>query len=659
MSDAYGTWDSPLDAANVAGDSLDIGHLTLHDERPYWIERRPTEDGRGVVLRGGDGTPTELTPSDHDVRTLVHEYGGGDFTIVDGDVIYARFADQRLYRTTADDGEPTPLTPAPPEDRSARYADLEITPDDQRLYCVRERHHGTDADTEPVTELVTVPTTGGDPTVVASGADFYSFPRLSPTGDRLAWTTWNHPQMPWDGTTLHVASVADDGTLTDTRTLIGGPNESVFQPGWSPTGDLYAVSDRSGWWNLYQVDPDDGGVHAIQREAAEYGVPQWVFGLATYGFRPDGSIIAVRQSGTSFDLLHFDADGSVRAQYETPFGAFRHTRLRVGTASLLAVLGGPTQPPSVVQWTPGEDPTIHRQSTSIDVDDAYISTPEPISFPTGDAEAETAYALYYPPRNPAATPSPDDRPPLVTIVHGGPTSLTLPVYNSDIQYFTTRGFAVVDVNYRGSTGYGREYRDRLDEEWGIVDVEDCVAAARYLADRGDVDDDRLAIRGGSAGGYATLAALAFHDAFDAGASYYGVADLRALADHTHKFESRYLDGLVGPLPDAADVYDARSPANHADGITAPLLVLQGGEDQVVPPAQAEDIVRPVADRGSRYAYIEFPTERHGFRSQAAREAALTAELGFYATVFEFDPANVDPLQLTSGEFEKTTVDTDD
>lgn len=656
MSDAYGTWSSPLDAAAVAGDSLDFGHLELHEGTPYWIERRPSEDGRGVVVRGATD-PTEVTPPDHDVRTLVHEYGGGDFTVVDGDVIYTRFADQRLYRTT-DDQHADPLTPEPPEERSARYADLEVDPDRERLYGVRERHHGPDAATEAVTELVTIPLAGGEPTVVASGADFYAFPRLSPDGDHLAWLTWNHPQMPWDGTTLKVAAIDADGDLESPRPLLGGETESVFQPAWSPRNELYAVSDRSGWWNLYRVPLDSGDAEPVHPDEAEYGVPQWVFGLGTYGFKPDGTLITMRHSGTDTELLSFDADGDLQARHPVPFGALPHTRLRVGADTLLAEAGGPTQPGSIVQWRPGEDPTILRQSNRVDLPDAYIATPEPITFPTGDDGKEVAHALYYPPTNPDASPPPDERPPLVTMVHGGPTSQTLPVYSPETQFFTTRGIAVVDVNYRGSTGYGRAYRDRLDGEWGIVDVQDCVAAARYLADRGSVDGNRLAIRGGSAGGYATLAALAFHDAFDAGASYYGVADLRALAEHTHKFERRYLDGLVGPLPEAADVYEARSPANHAEDITVPLLVLQGGQDQVVPPEQAEDIVHPIADSGVPYAYIEFPSERHGFRTAAARERALTTELGFYASVFDFDPDGPPRLRLTRGEFHKETVETD-
>ncbi|MFB6104921.1 MAG: prolyl oligopeptidase family serine peptidase [Halobacteriaceae archaeon] len=656
MSDPYGTWSSPLDPGTVAGDSLNFGHLVLEQDTPYWVERRPAEDGRGVVLRGDPDGPTAITPDDHDVRTLVHEYGGGDFTVVDGDVIYARFTDQRLYRV-ADDSEPTPLTPDPPEERSARYADLEATPTGDRLYCVRERHHGPDASEEPVTELVTLPTTGGDPTVVAAGQDFYSFPRLDPAGEHLAWTTWNHPRMPWDGTTLQVAPVDDDGSLGDVRTLMGGETESVFQPAWSPTGSLYAVSDRTGWWNLYRVPLDGSDPVALRTDAAEYGVPQWVFGLATYGFRPDGHLITMRQSGTTYDLLALDPDGSVTDRYPVPFGALPHTRLRVGASTVLAEVGGPTQPQSVAQWVPGEDPTVHRQASSIEMPTDYVSTPEAITFSTGDEEV--AHALFYPPTNPTVTPPSDERPPLVTMVHGGPTSQTLPVYKPEIQFFTTRGFAVVDVNYRGSTGYGRSYRDRLDGEWGVVDVEDCVAAARYLAEEGRVDGTRLAIRGGSAGGFATLAALAFRDTFDAGASYYGVADLRALAEDTHKFESRYLDGLVGTLPGAATVYEERSPVNHAGDIAAPLLVLQGGEDRVVPPAQAEDIVAALADNDVPYAYIEYPTERHGFRSQTAKEHALTSELGFYATVFEFDPDGADRLELTRGAVQKTTVDTED
>ena len=660
----YGAWPSPISATDVSDDKLDFGHVALADKTAYWLERRPDEGGRGVIVRADQaGETTEITPGDHDVRTLVHEYGGGDFGVHDGTVVYARFADQRLYRTAGSTDETKPITPEPPVEHGARYADLSFVPGEKRLYCVRERHYGEDAAEEAVNELVMVDLTGETPPeVVDSGHDFYSFPRVSPDGDRLAWTTWDHPQMPWDGTELHVAQIESDGTLTDVKTVMGGSDESVFQPAWGPEGELYAVSDRTGWWNLYLVVETDGTVDPtpIREEDASFGGPQWVFGLSTYDVLPDGNIVALRHADEEVTVGLIDPDdGSFEPQPAPVVGPA--AGLRTNGTTMLTTGGGPAQPASVVRWELGDageqSNAVIRQSFTLDVDASFVSEPEAVTFPTTDGDV--AHAYYYPPANPEVDAPEGDRPPLVTMVHGGPTSRTSGIVNLDVQFFTTRGFGVVDVNYRGSTGYGRAYRDTLLGEWGIVDVADCVNAAKHLAETGRGDPDRLAIRGGSAGGFATLAALAFHDTFAAGASYYGVADLRALAEHTHKFESRYLDGLVGPLPEAADIYEERSPAGHADGIDAPLLVLQGGEDRVVPPTQADEMVRSLVDTGTPYAYLEFENERHGFRSAAARRRALETELAFYAAAFSIDPPGVDPLELTRGEYHKEVVTADD
>lgn len=662
----YGEWPSPISASDVAGDTVSFGPVAVVDGVVYWLERRPSEDGRGVVVRADEsGETREVTPGDVDVRTLVHEYGGGDFTVHDGTCYVAAFDDQRLYRCPADgsagpggEADPTPITPDPEADRALRYADMTVSPDGARLYAVRERHEGPGTDDEAVNDLVVVPTDGGDPIVLAEGHDFYSFPRLSPDGDRLAWTTWDHPRMPWDGTELHVARVDSDGTLTDERVVMGGPEESVFQPGWGPDGDLYAVSDRTGWWNLYKLYPNgDAEPTNLTPEAAEFGVPQWAFGLSTYAFLDDGRIAVVRNREGRQSLCLLDASADTLREPDLPYDVYPHTRIVSDGNRLAFVAGSTTIPTSVVRWRPGAPgtgagegtpPETIRQSFDLSVDVDLLSEPEHVTFPTADGE--TAHAFYYPPRNPAVEAPVDERPPLVTKVHGGPTSQTNPAADLGIQFYTSRGIGVVDVNYRGSTGYGRDYRDRLKGEWGVADTADCVNAVRFLADEGRVDPDRLAITGGSAGGYAVLCALAFHDAFDAGASHYGVADLTALAEHTHKFESRYLDGLVGSLPEDRAVYDARSPAHHADGIDAPLLILQGGEDRVVPQDQAEDMVDALVETGTPYSYVLFPEERHGFRTAAARRRALELELAFYGRLFGFTPADDLPdLELHRGE----------
>ena len=651
----YGEWPSPLSAADVAAETLRLGHVAAEDGTVYWLERRPDEGGRGVIVRTGDDGQAEVTPETTDVRTLVHEYGGGDFTVHQGTVYYANFDDQRLYRT---DGrsEPTAITPEPETEHGLRYADLELSADGERLYAVRERHEGDGAEEEPVTELVRLPADGSSaPAVVAGGHDFYAAPRLSPDGDRIAWLSWDHPRMPWDGTELHVAEVDAAGDVENEQVVLGGPEESVFQPNWSPDGVLHAVSDRTGWWNLYALGATGEGEPTNRTpQEAEFGVPQWAFGLSTYAFLDDGRVAVLRnaEGRSSLCLL----DGTELNAVNMPFEAFPRAKLVSDGESLAFVAGGPATPPTVARWQPatavgGEaDPDVERltQAFELPLDAEAVSKPTHLDVPTRDGE--TTHAFYYPPQNPDVTAPEGETPPLVTMVHGGPTSQTLPVAKLGVQFWTSRGFAVADVNYRGSTGYGRDYRDALQGEWGVLDTADCVDTAEYLAETGRADGDRLAITGGSAGGYAVLCALAFHDTFDAGASHYGVADLEGLATHTHKFESRYLDGLVGSLPEARETYEARSPVFHADGIAEPLLLLQGGMDQVVPQAQAEDMVDALVENETPYAYVLFPEERHGFRTAEASRAALELELAFYGEAFGFGPADdLPPLELHRGE----------
>lgn len=655
----YGKWPSPISAERTASASINFGSIQIDDGTVYWLERRPSEDGRGVVVRHdpGDGN-RDITANDWDVRTLAHEYGGGDFAVHDGEVIFSHFDDQRVYRQ-APGAEPVALTPEPPTERGARYADYAISPDGDRCICVRERHYGEDDADEAVNELVRVSMDGGsEPTVLASGRDFYSFPRISPDGRRLAWTAWDHPRMPWDGTELYVADVATDGTLTNERVVMGGTSESIFQPAWSPDGTLHAVSDRSGWWNIYRIEDDEPTV--LREESAEYGTPQWVFGLSTYAFLDDGTVVAIRNRGGEHDLVQLDPDTGSADVLDLPFDAYSYPILRSDGNTVAFYGAGPRTPRSVVRWRPGEQPDVLRKAFELDFDEAYISVPTPVRFPSGEDGDVVAHGFYYPPTNPEVEPPADEMVPLITAVHGGPTGQSEPIADLEIQFFTSRGFGVFDVNYRGSTGYGRAYREALNGEWGVVDTEDCVNAARHLVDQGTVDGDRLAIRGSSSGGYATLCALAFHDQFDAGVSYYGIADLERLAEHTHKFESRYIDTLVGPLPEARETYRDRSPSYHANDIAVPLLMLQGEADRVVPASQAELLVDSLVEADTPYAYFEFEDERHGFRRANSRRMALELELAFYAEVFDFTPADdVPSIALTRGERSKQFVSSGD
>ncbi|QAU12109.1 S9 family peptidase [Halorubrum sp. BOL3-1] len=694
MPTPYGEWPSPVAPEDVAADARSFASVTTDGDHVYWLERRPSEGGRGVVCRlptdDPAARPTEVTPADVDVRTLVHQYGGGDFLVTDGTVLAANMDDQRLYRLPADgsavdgDAEPTPVTPAPPEPMAHRYADMRVAPDGETVYAVRERHAGPVTDGDPRNELIRLRLSpepsenadgGGavaDPVVVAGGSDFYAAPRPAPDDDRLAYLRWDHPNMPWDGTELVVAAVDEAGDLRRERVVAGGPDESVVSPKWSPDGVLHAADDRTGWWNIYRfragagdgAGADRGAGDAALPTAADaeniheapiaFGVPMWTLGVSTFAFRDDGRIATLATESGEPSLRLLDPETGDMTDPGLPYTSFRPASIR-SDGERVVFAGHRTDAPSaVVEWrsqgSDGGATTRLREADDDALDPAYVSEPEPIAFPTGDAvgaDDATAHAHYYPPHNPDVEPPGDTAPPLLVRVHGGPTSRSEASLSSTVQFWTTRGVGVLAVNYRGSTGYGRAFREALKGEWGLRDVLDCVNAARYAAAEGLADSDRLAISGGSAGGFAVLAALAFHDAFDAGASYYGVADLRALAEETHKFESRYLDGLVGSLPDAADVYEARSPVAHAEGIAAPLLLLQGGEDEVVPPAQAEAMIDALVANETPYAYVEFPEERHGFRDADNVARAHAAELGFYAAAFGFDPAgdvaDVEPL----------------
>jgi dipeptidyl aminopeptidase/acylaminoacyl peptidase len=638
----YGSWTSPITPALLTSGSRRFSMSPTIDGDAVWFgESRPAEAGRTVLMvHRADGSIVDAVPAGVNVRTSVHEYGGGAYVTRDGVAVYADFADQRLYRVRPGEA-PVAITPVPPSERSLRYADGRFRPGTDDMVWVRERH-GDDGSV--VNELVRIPLDGSrEPEVVASGHDFYASPRFSPDGSRLAFLAWDQPQMPWDGTELHVADVAADGSIGASTLVAGGPEESIFQPEWSPSGVLHFVSDRTGWWNLYALEAD--GARALAPRAEEFGTPAWVFGYSTYGFLEDGRIVCRREVGGETPIGILDPATGELLDLDLPFEVVFPIVTVAGTRVVLGV-GGPRRPSAIVALdVRTADAEVLAEADLPAVDPAYFSVPRPIAFPTTDGA--TAYAYHYPPTNPDFAAPDGELPPLLVLSHGGPTAAVDAEFNLEVQFFTSRGFAVVDVNYRGSTGYGRDYRRALNGRWGIVDVDDCSAAARFLAEAGLVDPARVVASGGSAGGWTTLCLLTFAEGFAAGTSYYGVSDLAALAEDTHKFEARYLDSIVAPWPSGRAVYDERSPLHHTDRLTKPMLVLQGLDDRVVPPAQSEALVAALAAKGIPHAYVTFEGEGHGFRKAENIVRSLESELSFYAQVLGFPhPEGVPVLPLT-------------
>lgn len=623
----YGEWPSPITAESLVSGAVGIAEVCVDGADIWWAEARPDEGGRTALMRSRDGVTEEMTPPEAYVRTLVHEYGGGSWWVQNGVAYYVDVGDQRVRRLVPGN-EPTLLTPEPEHARALRYADFRVSPDDRWLVAVREDHRG---EGEPQNGIVAIATDGSGVRPLFDLTDFVSSPRLNPAGDRLAFLWWQHPNMPWDRVTLQSVPFADGAIGADDHLVVGLENEAWTEPGYGPDGTLYACSDRDEWWNLYAVDEMTGDVTPVVTGPFEIPTPSWVFGMQRWAVTEDHTVVAVGlPTGDEFIIdgrtismpdatvssLHPVADGVVYAG-----AGYGHesqvVRLRVDGERVTR--------------------TVVHSGRALPVDTGYLIEPESITFPTGDGSV-VAHGLYYPPTNPAHVGPDGDHPPLLVLAHGGPTSQARRQLQLGILYWTSRGIAVVDVDYRGSTGYGRTYRRALDGQWGIADVEDAVAAARYLAGRGDVDPDRLMIRGGSAGGFTVLSALAHHEVFAAGASRYGVADLEALATDTHKFESRYLDTLVGPWPEAQAIYDERSPINHVDQLSAPMIVLQGDEDAIVPPNQSEMIVEALERKGVPVAYLLFAGEQHGFRKAENVVTALEAELAFFGEMLGFEPA---------------------
>lgn len=607
--------------------------LTLDGDDPCWLRLRPDEGGRYALFRRRNGGITEILPSQFDVRTRVHEYGGGSYLVRGDMVFFSNFVDQRIYRK-GPDGAATPLTL-----EGIRYADYVFDAGRKRLVAVAEDH--TAGGRLPVNSIASISLDDSPGKVLVSGNDFYSSPRIDPSGKRLCWLTWNFPNMPWDGSELWTGEIGSDGSVGDTKMIAGGDAESIFQPEWSPDGALHFISDRTGWWNIYGYV--DAKVEAVHQMEADFGRPQWAFRFSTYAFESKDRVVCSYAWKGTWRVALLNLGTGKLETISLPYTEISYVRARTGRAYFLA--GSPSEPMAVVELNVQRrscrvlySPDIYRPAAG------FASIPRHVDFAT--AGGRRSHAFYYPPTNRNYSGPRGEKPPLLVISHGGPTSAASTALNLAIQAWTSRGLAVVDVNYGGSTGYGRDYRRRLDGRWGIVDVDDCASAAKYLVRKGKADRKRLAIRGGSAGGYTTLCALAFRNVFAAGASYFGVSDAEGLAKDTHKFESRYLDSLIGPYPQKRDVYVERSPIHHAGGLSCPVIFFQGLEDVIVPPSQAETMVDSLRKRGIPVAYIPFEGEQHGFRRATTIRRSFEAELYFYSRIFGFRAADrVEPVKI--------------
>ncbi len=634
----HGSWASPVTVGMLLKGTVHMRNQMVRwdGEDLYWSELRPDDAGRIVVCRhGANGAGGDVTPKGFNARTRVHEYGGGHFAVSGGTVWFTNFADQRLYRQDPD-SDPRPIT-APAD---IRHADMEVDPGRGLLFTVREDH--TTGASEAVNSVVALDSTGErEAIIVAAGNDFYSSPKLSPDAARLAWITWNHPNMPWDGSELWVGELDRGGRVTSSRKVAGGETESILQPEWSPTGELFFVSDRTDWWNLYRVR-DDGDEPVCPRRA-EFGAPHWVFGMRFYAFAGPDEIMCVYSEPAGTKLGRIDLESGELHHVELLYTALNN--VQTGGRKVAIFAGSATLAERVltIDLVTGAQEVV-RVSNAAHVDAGFLSIPKAIEFSTEGGL--TAHAFFYPPRNRDYQSPPGEQPPLVVHCHGGPTGSAGQTYPFEYQYWTSRGFAIVDVNYGGSSGYGRAYRQRLNGQWGVVDVDDCINAARHLVEQGMVDPERIAITGGSAGGYTTLLSLTKRKFYNAGASHYGIGDLELFIKETHKFESHYCELMIGPYPERADIYRDRSAVNFADNLEVPVILFQGLEDMVVPPSQAEEFVAVCKKKKLPYAYVAFEGEQHGFRQEKNIRRSIEGELYFLSRIFDFETADdIEPVKI--------------
>ncbi len=627
----YGAWPSPITPAMLTGQTVGLAEPGSDGDTRYWLESRASEGGRTrLISERADGTREPITPVESNIRSGVHEYGGGVWDARDGVVVVCDYIRHQVC--LAENGELRAITPP---DSGFRYADLLVDPNHDRVIAVREDHRFEDA--EPVNTIVVLDLDGPNDDggeVIVSGSDFVSSPTFSADGSQLAFLSWDHPLMPWDGSELWKSDISADNTLTNLRHVAGTAKESIFQPRWDPSGDLVFVSDRSGWWNLYRAQPGTDKITPLCPMEAEFGLPQWVFGISTWDFAPNGDIVCAWTRNGTWSVGRVPAGGGDAVPFDVPFDVIGGVQVQRESNQAIMLAASATVPVQLIaiDLADGSWRTL-RRSMDVDLPERSISVPEAISWPTPDDA--TAHGFYYPPTSPDASAPEGERPPLIVKSHGGPTSATDAALDLRIQFWTSRGFAVLDVNYGGSSGYGRAYRERLNGKWGIVDVDDCISGAEHLGAIGKVDRDRLVIKGGSAGGYTTLAALTFHNVFRSGVSSYGIGDLETMAADTHKFESRYLDNLVGPYPKDKATYEERSPIHHTDLLNCAMLLFQGLDDKVVPPDQSEQMAEAVRAKGLPVALMMFEGEGHGFRREETIRRFLEAELSFHSQILGF------------------------
>ena len=634
----YGSWESPVKASLIAEGTPrnPLSEILIDKNIIYWIESRPKENGRNViVMKENNDSPKDILPKEFNARNSVHEYGGGVYSVKNGIIYFTNWDDQRIYKIQ--DNKIKPITPVSKPNKSIRFADLNISPDEKNLVCVMETHHQNSVENE----IVIIPTDGtSEPKSLLKGCDFYSSPRLNKNGTKIAWICWQHPNMPFDSTELHIADFSSNG-VKNHKKIAGGDDESVMQPKWNGNQLLF-ISDKTGWWKINKHENNHSEV--IINDNTDIAEAPWVFGLSNYSISGKNLITTlVNDSNREIIVLNLENYSEIRKT--VPFSGIKY--LSSNENFTCFVSGTTTSPETVTKTFSNIDNfDIIKYLSVFSMPKNLISTPQNITFPT--TNNSVAYAWFYPAHNPEFKGPENDLPPLIVISHGGPTSGSSSTLSLAIQYWTSRGISVVDVNYRGSSGFGKKYRDSLKGNWGIYDTEDCIAAAKYLVERKLVNEEKIAIRGGSAGGYTTLCALSFHDYFSAGASYYGVADAGALAKDTHKFESRYLDSLIAPYPKERKLYEERSPIFYVDNIKCPVIIFQGEEDMIVPKSQAEEMVKALDNKNIPYTYQLYNGEQHGFRKTENIIRSLESELLFYGSIFGFIPADkIPPININN------------